>query len=43
MIILIVGYQRGLKNEEERDSDIPNMTDIDEQSIIDTYVSTTTI
>ena len=29
-------YQRGLKNEEERDSDIPNMTDIDEQSIIDT-------
>ena len=43
MIIFIVDYQRGLKNEEERDSDIPNMTDIDEQSIIDTSVSMTTI
>ena len=29
LIILIVDYQRGLKNEEEHDSDISSITDID--------------
>ena len=36
LIILLAVYQRGLKNEEEHDSDVSSITDIDEQSIMDT-------
>ena len=43
LIILIVDYQRGLKNEEEHDSDISSIMDIDEQSIMDVSVSMTTL
>ena len=43
LIIHIIDYQRKLKNEEECNSDISSITDIDEYNSIDTSVSMTTI
>jgi len=43
LIIHIIDYQRGFKNEEECNSDISSITDIDEYNSIDMSVSMTTI
>ena len=43
LILLIVDYQRNMINEQENDSDISSITDVQEENSVDTSISFTSL